>query len=166
MQKGENSEKISPKIFIWAGIVIIAIFFTSIIFTAVDMIEYRYSRIVTYSTVVMAVSLYIIYAILDQKHLILDVPQKEQVKYLIAVTLVVTLLEVLVFFMCYVVKRNYKVLVISMLLWGTFFIIGYSAEQTTIQEICEANKIKFDDLPLSKNVENKVRIFLFLSRKL
>jgi ABC-type transport system involved in cytochrome c biogenesis permease subunit len=97
MQKGENSEKISPKIFIWAGIVIIAIFFTSIIFTAVDMIEYRYSRIVTYSTVVMAVSLYIIYAILDQKHLILDVPQKEQVKYLIAVTLVVTLLEVLVF---------------------------------------------------------------------
>jgi hypothetical protein len=68
--------------------------------------------------------------------------------------------------MCYVVKRNYKVLVISMLLWGTFFIIGYSAEQTTIQEICEANKIKFDDLPLSKNVENKVRIFLFLSRKL
>jgi hypothetical protein len=97
MPEGKTPIKISPKIFIWVGMITIVIFFTSIIITAIDMVEYRHSRVITYSTMLIAVSLYVIYALLNRKQLIIDLPQKEQTKYLLVVIALITALQALVF---------------------------------------------------------------------
>lgn len=93
----ERKTKISPKIFIGIGAVTIVVFFTSIIVTIKGMVEYENSRFVTYSTMLIAVSLYWIYILLERKQLILDLPNKEQIKYLLIIIVLITILQVIVF---------------------------------------------------------------------
>lgn len=97
----EMSSKISPKIFIVIGIVAIVAFFTSVIVTIIGMAKYENSRFITYPTMLIAVSIYFIYILLDRKQLILDLPHKKQMKYLLIVIAVITMLQAIVF-LCFV----------------------------------------------------------------
>lgn len=63
----ENKTRMTSKIFIGIGVATIAVFFTSIVVTVTDMIKYENSRFVTYSTMLIAVSLYWIYILCERK---------------------------------------------------------------------------------------------------
>jgi len=89
--------KITDREFIGIGITVIVIFYLSIILTIEGFINYETSRFVTYPTMLIAVTLYPLYVLMRRRGLILEEPSSRQIRYLIFVVLIVTILQTVVF---------------------------------------------------------------------